>query len=425
MVLWRPGSAALALTMLVACGSSSRQSALDAAAEAEGGGTSGSSGSGATSASSGGSASSGSSSGLDAAEDSTLDSDAAPSSSSSSGSGSGSSGSSSGSTSSGDSGGPADAAFGADAPAPDSGGTTPDSGGNDAASSTCSSQCAPAAPSGWTGPFELYSGAASGKPAACPANAPNQVLSGYAGLNAPTPTCSTCGCTNSAPYCGLTLIASQGTSCNLFGCYETVEGRSDACGQTNCSGGETWYWTDYTNDRNPTPVAGWGTTSTPQTGTVEPYSWSSVALGCAVEPPSSAGCGGGLTCVPTPTAPFATAMCVLRSGSVACPTTTFTVQSTFYTGAMDTRACVGCGCTEGSGVTCSGTLSFFSDSACQDSVASTTSFSPGVCSETTPAFQSWKLTNVTFTGTPSSTPNGGNATGYAIPTGPLTVCCTP
>ena len=69
------------------------------------------------------------------------------------------------------------------------------------------------------------------------------------------------------------------------------------------------------------------------------------------------------------------------------------------------------------------TVASWTTSACPDGCPYARAVQPpssaaGVCSETTPAFQSWKLTNVTFTGTPSSRPNGGNATGYAIPTGP-------
>lgn len=229
------------------------------------------------------------------------------------------------------------------------------------------------------------------------------------------PTCTTC--TVGAPY-------------GEF-CFAGVETFSDAA----CSEDPTviLFGSDYCNSLGNSmdvsymgisaPEATYSCEVPDQTPTIPPLTWSTAAVGCAPPTPSIYGCGASRLCLPNPTSPFESRLCISKSGDKACPTQTYTQKTLFYTSVSDTRTCTPCGYTT-TPISCDATVVMYSDIACGTSLVSVTDFS-GQCGSLPGTVGSTKLVGSTFTGTPSCSPVGGAPAGMVAPTNPITVCCTP
>lgn len=297
-----------------------------------------------------------------------------------------------------------------------SGSTTPPPGCN----GTCGQAgcadftCADAPPSGWEGPFQLYSGP-NGQAPPCPAPASNQVLAAYQDPHGDPAQCTTC--TVGAPY-GET-------------CYGAVTFYSDSACSDNPS--MILAGLDFCNPANADDAVGFAGTAPPQAEyfcdvpeqnpTVPPFTWSSAAVGCAAPSAPQNGCGANKLCVPAPEAPFQPRLCISKAADAPCPGQTYTARSVYYTTVQDARTCTPCGYTRAD-ITCTGTAMLYSDTTCGSALATVSDFS-GACMSLPGTVAATKMIGASFSGTPSCSPVGGQPTGSVAPTGPITVCCTP
>ena len=292
--------------------------------------------------------------------------------------------------------------------------------------------CIPAAPTGWLGPFQLYDGPASMAPPTCPTPTTDELFSGHASLTQAPAECS--ACTSCGTPSDFECIAYPG---GFYGNTSACSGGGSSCSSSagsfssNTSGCyalpvvASCPWTGIDVDSAPKAVFSCAASTT--TTTLPSVTWADDAVGCAEPFPQANGCAAGSVCVPIPAAPFVTKLCISQQGAVSCPTEEFVVQSTYYTSFTDGRGCSACSCPgTGTPLTCTGTITLYSDASCADSVYTVTDWANACL--TTPAFKSVQegLTSVTYSGTPGcGTPTGGQPTGTITPGSPVTVCCTP
>ena len=256
----------------------------------------------------------------------------------------------------------------------------------------------------------------------------NDVVDGNMGLTANAAAC-TCSCGNvtgadcdgAATWTLYTDVGCQ-DSCVSAGMPAGVANFCD--GTDGCSAG-SFKGTSYP------PALNLASCNPTWTTTKPPSSWQTTARGCGYSGPGDmGGCSGGSTCMAKPSAPFGTTLCVYQSGSVPCPSATYTVQTVVYGGVDDTRNCTTCDCGAPTGVSCtvSGTLSAYPDDGqCVGSpIGSISDYSGNVCvtmgGQATGGVEG--LITITPTGG-SCTASGGQPTGSATPSTPTTICCTP
>jgi hypothetical protein len=291
--------------------------------------------------------------------------------------------------------------------------------------------CVPAAPPGWNGPFVLYNGPPSGAPT-CGGATPTQVLAGFGTPTYQPATCSSCSCTGSP--------SGAGCSYGTVYVYDSTNGVGTCVGagqlfvalSKTCVAASTYpngsvidpYWYG-SGGTCPTPP--------PPTPTVPPYSWTSVAVGCAPPTASGLGCGPSSVCMPRPSAPFRdNVYCIspAAEGPATCPAGPYATTYAFYAGATDSRACSACACKPQT--TCTTTYSGYSDSGCVtvlpslDNRAIPSMHIPS-CAVTfngssTPA--SFKITSEMVSSTCALDPTGGQPIGNVTPIQPITFCCT-
>ena len=142
---------------------------------------------------------------------------------------------------------------------------------------------------------------------------------------------------------------------------------------------------------------------------------------CQPDSTQAAGCTGD-ACSPNVAAPYAA--CIAHGANVACPAgTPFTVPHTVGSGA--TVACTGCDCAITAD--CSGTVEFFSDTACSKGeldVGADGGCQPGApASLTATTFGSYKY--VANAPTSVACTSSGTSTGTATLTHQQTICCLP
>ena len=298
--------------------------------------------------------------------------------------------------------------------------------------------CAPPAPAGWTGPALFWTGDASSPAPACPMNYQSQDL--YKDLTeTEAGTCScTCGlndnCTATVTFhpdqaCGTAMCPVPGGGTDTIqvtlsadsGCVDIP---SNSCGTSTNMGGSaaTTNATAYVATCDPTvtrtnPTAAWNT-----------------ALVCSTRCSDS-----GAPCIIGPTSGFLTRICILQSGDVPCPTTTYVEKSLFYATLSDTRTCSACACNGYDGGSCAyiggsrgdaSSLSVYGASGCSTSAGMWLDTTLDLCSL-------YNGVNSTLSSDPASltyNPNIMHATcsgvssmpqptGSVALTGPTTVCC--
>ena len=176
-------------------------------------------------------------------------------------------------------------------------------------------------------------------------------------------------------------------------------GHSDACGQSNCASGETAVLDRLHERQQPDPGRGLrhhGHAGDGHGGALLVVERRRLRRAASVQRRLRR----GLTCAPAPTAPFATAVRAPGAAASRVRPPRSRYRAHFTRGPWTRAAASLRRLREGSGVTCSGAALVLFGLGLP---GLRRQHHLGVCSETTPAFQSWKLTNVTFTGTPSST----------------------
>jgi hypothetical protein len=280
--------------------------------------------------------------------------------------------------------------------------------------------CAPSAPTGWAGPFELYAG--SNPVPSCEIGFGGTTLDGNAGLSA---LAASCDCQCAPPQglrCGSPPLVFSATPTACTTTCATAILTPGACTavdvKTRCGLGITGAGVVIAAP----PMSAPGSCAAVSTVTVPTASWATNARACSVSVASRADCKGSSVCIPAPSAPFLASVCIEQAGDVACPLTDFTIKHAYYGGVDDTRSCASCTCGAVSGASCSGTLTQYrsADGGCD--TAQTVYDLPLTCS---PIQQPADLILSVTPSTGGCKPSSPSATGTATPALPMTFCCLP
>jgi hypothetical protein len=162
--------------------------------------------------------------------------------------------------------------------------------------------------------------------------------------------------------------------------------------------------------------------------TLAPVVWSPEVETCSSILPLPA-CGSGEVCAPESTAPFMGA-CIYQPGNVACPPgTPYVTRQLVYSGTSDSRGCGACTCGSPRATCSGGTVAISNDPTCAVSPTNPNAGNvplptPPPCAQTQLAASAVyvKLTTPP-NASGSCSPSGGQPTGTAMPTLPVTVCC--
>jgi hypothetical protein len=270
--------------------------------------------------------------------------------------------------------------------APDGAGSRDDAGAD--LSCPVGQRCLDELPSGWAGPATL------GEEGSCPASYPDVGELLHSGLNAPDATCD-CGCFVDGITCRLIATVEQGG-----GLFEP---------QGSC-------------DSPPVPnacltVDAVGSCETSTVEQVPDATWDTDAQVCGGATAGDS-CDGG-TCYPD--AGEGQPLCIVRDGEHACPENSgFSERTLYHRSLTDTRGCSACSC-QATGQVCQMQLEICSVSFYQVTLTS------GVDEECLNSSDGDGVTlmSQSVTDSGSCTTSGGERTGNALPSDPVTICCTP
>lgn len=281
--------------------------------------------------------------------------------------------------------------------------------------------CVAAPPSGWQGPYEVWSGTSAQVPPPCGAGYSSISYSGSGKLQVPSPQCSACTCgTPSGMKCETSITFHSGTATCGGTCGQSLTMADSVCTQPGnaISGCPAVPWFDASGAfvaDGFCPASG---------GALQNASFQSQAEACATTyTPTQNACSPGQVRMPPPQAPFGTTLCVVQAGSAACPSP-YTSKSVYYSGLSDTRTCSACTCNSPTGATCTGGDVAIYTASTQCSGASL-SIATGDACKGPGAVASLQLTGSTLQGTASCVAGGGAASGTAAGTGATTICCLP
>ena len=295
--------------------------------------------------------------------------------------------------------------------------------GMDAASEPAAScgdggACTAAVPAGWPDQklYELYVGPSSATSPDCDPSF-TQPVDLHADLVATDAVCS-CAC-NPGPVACSAPISYRLNGCAGSACASAnpVQGQCTFLDPSACNPmvGDVVYATSGT----PTPTG--SCTPTPS-ATLPTPAWNTSARACLSQAPqTTAGCNEGL-CQPAPSSPFHAKLCIAQHGDVSCPSDGYTEKSTLYGGATEGRSCSACSCGPVTGVTCSGSVDYWSNGTCNLAPQASQTL-PFSCVDTT-GWHSFQE-NLTASGTPSCAPSGGQPQGSITPSDAWTFCCQP
>ncbi|MEZ4370225.1 MAG: hypothetical protein R3B07_05340 [Polyangiaceae bacterium] len=267
---------------------------------------------------------------------------------------------------------------------------------------TCTGNCLPPAPSGWSGPVAMYEG-----------NTPPACVGDFAGTALTAKSQFEIG----QSHCACDCDPPTGVSCES----------ASICKVSNCN---TLCLPDYTVSPN-TCASGGGPgtfkfSNTPKytstggcqpraTTTIDPSGFRNDVVACDMADPGGT-CNGGAVCTPKLGATFQSA-CVIQAGDVACPAGPYSVKVTTYAGFTDDRRCTTCTCGGATGK-CNAEIALVS--SCSSLPILYNTLAPGECktvSSGTP--------NLDYSVNPqgSCPPSAPGTTGEAKPTGAATLCC--
>jgi len=281
--------------------------------------------------------------------------------------------------------------------------------------------CVPAVPAGWTGPLEVYAG--TGLPPPC--SAQYQVeATGFTQLDAPTPTCG-CACGSPKVQCGNTEVTFYPTSpcANVAGCAK-VSLAPGACTttdvRTQCpSGGATGTFMSAAT----TTVVGQSCAAQP-TRTVPPLTWATNVRACISSiAPTQLDCQSGQVCAPKPVSPYGSSTCIAATGDQLCPQGPYSARQVIYGGATDSRDCTPCTCGDPASATCTTTLDTFSSADGTCSGGAISYGAPFACDPVNSQPSDFRATTTASAG--NCTASQSAPTGSAVPSSPVTLCCTP
>jgi hypothetical protein len=289
----------------------------------------------------------------------------------------------------------------------DDGDGDPDCADDDCAARTCVG----AAPSGWTGPSVVYVGS---DPPNCGGDYAKAALSGGTAVSADPAECSTCSCSNTTAACAslVNIISTIDPQCGGVTCTDSV---SEACKTLNssCFGSAT---TAYAHMELPQGLATCSPTAD-QSATIGDASWKKEVRACAASTKLHiGGCADGEVCAAK--TPFSGDICIVKAGDLSCPNSTYSKKHVYYKGMNDTRDCSPCDCDhdctynwrqEAAGASCSAAFSLDQSNSCVTVSPSSSQINVGV----------------QITGTGACDATGGEPTGEAKASGPVTVCCMP
>jgi hypothetical protein len=283
----------------------------------------------------------------------------------------------------------------------------------DCADDDCSARsCLGAAPDGWSGPAVLYVG--SDKAPACIGAYPSEALRGGVDVSASAAECSACSCSQAAPGCSTFLGFGAGAqaNCSDAACKAQID---SSCVElsSSCLNGLA---TGYVQTELPPGAA--SCMPSAQSAVVADPAFGQHVLACAASELRRGGCGPGNLCAPA--APFTGPYCIVQPGDLACPAGPYSDKRVYFTAIDDSRDCSACTC----GSDCSYTWKIFddADTSCQTPLATKTS--AGECVMVTPSSSKLRF-GVEITGAGTCTPSGGQPTGSAAASGPVTACCMP
>ena len=297
----------------------------------------------------------------------------------------------------------------------------------------CDGVCAPlgGASIGWTKePFLLARPESNALPInPCPGKAPALRFQGYATPDQ-TLACPSCSCAQPTGDCLLPKMVTAGSSpaCpsdsdagvpfNPPGGWDGGCTTTDAIVDVDCDGGTcvqsvTTGAMILTESCAPLPP-----------DVAQDVKWAAFAYTCEGEANGTCALAGDV-CVPKASDGFA--LCVLREGDddfFMCPPG-YPFRSVYYLGAKDTRMCAPCTCEPPEGSNCSSLVSFYTDDACTEQIASVTATNTSsMCAEIPPGSPLGSKQAGKPTYTPGSCkPMGGEEVGSVQPNHPFTFCC--
>lgn len=294
-----------------------------------------------------------------------------------------------------------------------------DDGDNDidCADSDCQSghTCAPTVPNGWTGPVAFWQG--SGAPPNCLSSGGYRVLSesGNDGLDAQPASCPTCECNTDACET-VDLRYYSDTACGSGVTWSLPTGLATGCRGVNLT---------HSNGSRPGAAQySGGTCPATTTGTknVPPISWATSARACGGAPTTGVGCAGAGSCVPIPSSPFEAKVCIYKAGTDTCPGGYSTQSFVMYKNNTDTRDCSACACDATSD--CGTVIDYAEDATCSGP-STTIPFDTctQVAIDTSTGMDTRRVSFVAAASGVSCSPSGGQPTGDAQPSEPITVCC--
>ncbi|MFO0659901.1 MAG: hypothetical protein U0165_08740 [Polyangiaceae bacterium] len=305
-------------------------------------------------------------------------------------------------------------------------------------------QCTPATtcvttalPSGWSGPVSLYDGAPANEPA-CPSSYPTQAFLGNRNITGAAAQCSTCTCSD--PSGGSCVLPTQATvtdaQCGMSATYGGLLDLSSTigtCAGNNYVGGSVCGPNDnaacsVSLQVPATTVTGASCVPSNENPNIPAVS-ATLGKACGSPATNTAGCGTNQACVPKPSSPFSSGLCIQHSGDVSCPAGAFVQKKVYYEGIVDTRTCTACSCGDAGGGTCATTYSFYSDLTLGICSTQAVTVQAGTCTNLSnnPNIAGRKLVSVGAPTGGSCPPSGGSPTGSAGPdtSTSTTFCCIP
>jgi len=306
-------------------------------------------------------------------------------------------------------------------------------------------ECVPAIPVGWgaIGYAALYQGASQALPA-CPTYADDIAYEGGASLDPGNASCTACSCgAPTGQSCTLTVdldvprvgfqpLQVSNKPCGQVGTELSTLTVPDPWGggcfqQDTLPAGVTCMGDDCNASVNSGAPTVSGGSCAPGGGSpvLDTPAFSLAARACRVGL-AGGGCDGTDVCMPRPTTPFESRVCVGRAGDEVCPGGPFTERFLFHEGFDDSRDCTSCTCDAPTGGACEITYGVYDDpqvGTCQSSVAS---FTAGSCFDLVGNPAMVGLTaNVTQapSGSACGTSGGGALIGAVTSDVPTTFCC--
>lgn len=268
--------------------------------------------------------------------------------------------------------------------------------------------CAPAIPPDWMGPFVVAT--APDRPVPCPAGWPESVLVAYRDPSAPPATC-TCECGEPQSSCMASVSTSLQPGCDLGLSGGNVEG--GACTELPTNGFVSIVPFDDGAVGTCTPVD--------VVSELLPPTFATTLSICA-PPPDAPTCDEGVCVLPIDP-PFAMRLCIVAPGEIACPPGPFRAAQVAFQGVDDNRDCIGCACGGVTGAICGEGSSYQTYDTADCSNRATQVALDGACIDAPDGTQAVLY----LPANPGSCPTTAASMpiGEVVPTGAVTVCCTP